>query len=62
MADPGDTNAVLHDYLRSAREALLWKLDGLTEREARLPRIATNPDRDWPAYVAKLTSIADRFS
>ncbi|WP_434739306.1 DinB family protein [Micromonospora sp. SH-82] len=41
MADPGDTKAVLHDYLRSAREALLWKLDGLTEREARLPRTAT---------------------
>ncbi len=28
-------------YLRSDREALLWKLEGVTEREARMPRTPT---------------------
>jgi hypothetical protein len=41
MADPGDAKAVLHRYLRATREDLVWKLDGLSEREARLPRTAT---------------------
>ncbi|PWH07341.1 hypothetical protein DEO23_01445 [Brachybacterium endophyticum] len=34
------TDALLH-YLREVDEALLWKLDGLSERELRLPRTAT---------------------
>ena len=33
--------AVLQHYLQEAREALIWKLDGLTERDARLPRTGT---------------------
>ncbi|MFI7604322.1 DinB family protein [Micromonospora sp. NPDC049366] len=41
MADSNDAKAVLHRYLRSVRENLIWKLDGLNEREARLPRTAT---------------------
>ena len=32
---------VLHRYLRSAREALLWKLDGLSEYDARRPLTPT---------------------
>jgi uncharacterized damage-inducible protein DinB len=32
---------VLLRYLRLAREAVLWKTDGLSERELRLPRTAT---------------------
>ena len=32
---------VLQHYLRSSREALLWKLEGLSERELRLPRTPT---------------------
>lgn len=32
---------ILRDYLQSSREALLWKLDGLSERELRLPRTPT---------------------
>ncbi len=32
---------VLLEYLRSNREDLVWKLDGLSEREARLPRTPT---------------------
>ncbi|MDG4780129.1 DinB family protein [Micromonospora sp. WMMD961] len=41
MADPGDVKAALHHYLKETREALIWKLDGLSERDARLPRTAT---------------------
>ncbi len=32
---------VLRRYLGAAREALLWKLDGLGERDVRLPRTPT---------------------
>lgn len=32
---------VLRHYLRAAREALLWKLEGLGERQLRLPRTPT---------------------
>ncbi|MEU1590670.1 DinB family protein [Micromonospora sp. NPDC005710] len=41
MADLSDAKSVLHDYLRRNREDLVWKLDGLSEREVRLPRTAT---------------------
>ncbi|HWS35334.1 MAG TPA: DinB family protein [Actinoplanes sp.] len=41
MAEPDDPKAFLHSYLKENREALLWKLDGLSEREARLPRTTT---------------------
>ncbi|MET7833791.1 DinB family protein [Micromonospora sediminicola] len=41
MADLGDVKNALHLYLRETREDLLWKLDGLSERDARLPRTAT---------------------
>jgi uncharacterized damage-inducible protein DinB len=41
MADLGDPKAALHHYLQSTRDELIWKLDGLSEREARLPRTAT---------------------
>lgn len=33
--------AVLRRYLAASREALLWKLDGLGERDVRLPRTPT---------------------
>ncbi|MFI7661243.1 DinB family protein [Micromonospora parva] len=41
MADLSDMKAALHLYLRGTREDLIWKLDGLSEREVRLPRTAT---------------------
>ena len=41
MADLGDPKTALHHYLQATRDDLIWKLDGLTEREARLPRTAT---------------------
>jgi uncharacterized damage-inducible protein DinB len=38
MSEP---KAVLQHYLQAGREALIWKLDGLTERDVRLPRTRT---------------------
>jgi hypothetical protein len=37
-SDPKDD---LHRYLRSSREALLWKLDGLSEYDVRRPLVPT---------------------
>lgn len=39
--DGADAKAVLHRYLRTGREALLWKLDGLAEYDARRPMVPT---------------------
>jgi uncharacterized damage-inducible protein DinB len=36
-----DPKADLHRYLQAAREALLWKLDGLSESEIRRPMVPT---------------------
>lgn len=36
-----DAKADLHRYLQSARDALLWKLDGLSEYDARRPLTPT---------------------
>jgi hypothetical protein len=36
-----DAKAGLHSYLRSAREAVLWKLDGLSEYDIRRPLTPT---------------------
>src|SRR4051794_21118946 len=41
MADLSDAKAALHHYLQATRDDLIWKLDGLSEREARLPRTPT---------------------
>lgn len=39
--DPCNPKDDLHRYLRAAREALLWKLDGLSEYEIRRPMVPT---------------------
>src|SRR5690606_3862486 len=36
-----DDKAVLHRYLRTGREALLWKLEGLSEYDVRRPLVPT---------------------
>ena len=36
-----DPKAVLHRYLQQGRDALVWKLDGLTERDIRRPLTPT---------------------
>ncbi|GAA3676513.1 DinB family protein [Nocardioides ginsengisoli] len=41
MTELDDPAEVLRTYLGRAREALLWKLDGLGERQLRMPRIPT---------------------
>ena len=41
MADLSDPKAALQFHLRRHRDDLIWKLDGLSEREARMPRTAT---------------------
>lgn len=38
---PSDPKDVLKSYLQGARDTLLWKLEGLPERELRLPRTPT---------------------
>jgi hypothetical protein len=41
MADLGDPKTLLQHYLQEARDALVWKLDGVDEYPARLPRTPT---------------------
>ncbi|MEV0941499.1 DinB family protein [Micromonospora wenchangensis] len=41
MAEQDDPKAALRHYLQATRDDLVWKLEGLDEREARLPRTAT---------------------
>lgn len=41
MADMDDPKTVLQHYLQETRDALICKLDGLSERDARLPRTPT---------------------
>lgn len=38
---PAEPKDVLKDYLQGARDTLIWKLDGLSERDQRLPRTPT---------------------
>lgn len=41
MGELTDPKSVLTHYLQRQREALVWKLDGLTERQARTPLTPT---------------------
>jgi uncharacterized damage-inducible protein DinB len=41
MSDLTEPKAVLRHYLQSDRDALLWKLDGLSQRDLRMPRTPT---------------------
>jgi uncharacterized damage-inducible protein DinB len=41
MVDMTDPKTALHRYLQAARDALVWKLEGLSERDARVPRTPT---------------------
>ena len=41
MSDLLRPKAALHHYLQQSRDALLWKLEGLGERELRMPQTAT---------------------
>jgi uncharacterized damage-inducible protein DinB len=41
MSDPKEPKAALQHYLQANRDALLWKLEGLGERDLRMPRTPT---------------------
>ena len=41
VPDLRDPKSALHHYLQSHREALLWKMQGLSEEDLRLPRTPT---------------------
>jgi uncharacterized damage-inducible protein DinB len=41
MDDLGEPKAALRHYLQSTRDSLIWKLDGLSEHDARRPRTPT---------------------
>lgn len=41
MAEMDDPKTALRRYLQASRDGLIWKLDGLSEREVRLPRTST---------------------
>jgi hypothetical protein len=41
MSDLNETKAALRHYLQASRDALLWKLDGLDQRDLRMPRTPT---------------------
>ena len=41
MTDLRDPRAALQHYLQEARDALLWKIEGVGERDLRLPRTPT---------------------
>ena len=41
MADLSEPKTVLQHYLQQTRDSLIWKLDGVSERDARLPRTPT---------------------
>ena len=49
LFDPKD---VLCHYLQEARDALLWKLEGLSEHEVRLPRTPTGTTARRPSRSA----------
>src|SRR5436305_13906970 len=41
MVELTDPKSVLHFYLRETRGSLIWRLDGLSERDVRTPRTPT---------------------
>lgn len=41
MPEASDPKTILQRYVQANREALLWKLEGLTETELRMPRTLT---------------------
>ena len=54
-----DHKATLHRYLRSAREALLWKLDGLSEYDMRRPMTPTGTN--LLGLVKHVASVTDGY-
>jgi Protein of unknown function (DUF664) len=57
MSDLKEPKAVLRHYLQSNRDALLWKLDGLGERDLRMP--CAPPDTDHNIKLLDTCRIRD---
>jgi hypothetical protein len=55
MPEP-DAKTDLHDYLRAARDALVWKLDGLSEYDIRRPMVPTGTN--LLGLVKHMTGVA----
>ncbi len=76
MDEPREPKTALRQYLQDCREALLWKLEGLSERELRMPRTPTGTNligivkhvanteiwyfgdvfgREWPTPAERIT-------
>jgi hypothetical protein len=79
MSDLTDPKAALRRYLQDERDALMWKLDGLGERDLRMPRTPTGTNligivkhmanveigyfgdtfgREWPTPEERITEDA----
>ena len=54
-----DAKATLHRYLKSGREALLWKLDGLSEYDVRRPMTPTGTN--LLGLVKHVASVTDGY-
>jgi hypothetical protein len=54
-----DPKADLHRYLRLAREAVLWKLDGLSEYDVRRPMVPTGTN--LLGLVKHVASVEARY-
>lgn len=54
-----DEKATLHRYLKSAREALLWKLDGLSDYDIRRPMTPTGTN--LLGLVKHVASVTDEY-
>jgi hypothetical protein len=54
-----DEKEILHSYLRSSRDALLWKLDGLGEYDIRRPLTPTGTN--LLGLVKHVASVADGY-
>jgi hypothetical protein len=54
-----DPKADLHEYLRSSRAVMLWKLDGLTEYDARRPLVPTGTN--LLGLVRHVASVETRY-
>jgi uncharacterized damage-inducible protein DinB len=54
-----DQKADLHRYLKSAREAMVWKLDGLSEYDLRRPMTPTGTN--LLGMVKHLASVEDGY-
>lgn len=57
--EAGDLKSVLHRYYISAREALLWKLDGLEEYDLRRPMTPTGTN--LLGLVKHVASVTDGY-